>query len=78
MTVEMMLVTVAQMTVKTALRIIHSQYNDASENTENENAGNENAGESLDTESMAVYDYMSAAGILSAGDAGIIRNGSTR
>ena len=52
-------------------------YNDASENTENENAGNENADESLDTESMAVYDYMSAAGILSAGDAGIIRNGST-
>lgn len=52
-------------------------YNDASENTENENAGNENAGESLDTESKAVYDYMAAAGILSAGDAGIIRNGST-
>ena len=26
---------------------------------------------------MAVYDYMSVAGILSAGDAGIIRNGST-
>jgi hypothetical protein len=45
--------------------------------SENENAGNENADESLDTESMAVYDYMSAAGILSAGDAGIIRNGST-
>ena len=52
-------------------------YNDASENTENENAGNENADESLDTESMAVYDYMSAAGMLSAGDAGTIRNGYT-
>lgn len=52
------------------------QFNNGSENTENENAGNENAGESLDTESKAVYDYMAAAGILSAGDAGIIRNGS--
>ena len=40
------------------------QFNNGSENTENENAGNENAGESLDTESMAVYDYMSAAGML--------------
>ena len=53
------------------------QYNNSSENTENENQGNENAGESLDTESRAVYDYMAAAGMLSAGDAGIIRNGST-
>lgn len=52
-TVEMMLVIVVQMTVKTALRIIHSHTMTLLK-IQKMNAGNENADESLDTESMAV------------------------